>query len=187
MKHQHIQINGKDIHVFDELFDFSFREHAYSFVKNSLYKIGNEDADAVETAQHKYMVSMWSEADLVNLGLLDKIKGTLAEELILGKTLSRVHVNLSTPSDVHWAHDHRSQIGMLYYANKNWSHHWAGETMFFNDDLSEVEYASIYKPGRLIIFDGEIPHSVRPQSSVAPNYRFTLSAFFNSKENDDLN
>jgi hypothetical protein len=178
MTHKHISINGKDVHVFDGVLDFSFREQAYTFVKNSTYQIGNEDADAVESSQHKYMVSMWSEFDFDRFGLLKAIEGTKAENLVKGKKLLRAHVNMSTPTDVHWAHDHVNQIGMLYYANKHWNHHWAGETLFFNDDLSEVEYASIYKPGRLIIFDGEIPHSVRPQSSVAPNYRFTVSSFF---------
>jgi len=87
-------------------------------------------------------------------------------------------VNLSTPTDCHWAHTHKDHTVLLYYVNKHWKHDWAGETMFFNDDLSEVAYASVYKPGRIIVFDGEIPHSVRPQSSIAPNYRFTLSLFF---------
>jgi Rps23 Pro-64 3,4-dihydroxylase Tpa1-like proline 4-hydroxylase len=177
-KMKHVQVGGKDVYVFDDLFDFSFREYAYSYVKNSMYSIGNEDADAVESSQHKYMVSMWSKDDFNGLGLLQAIEGTPAGDLLKGKELLRAHVNLSTPTDVHWAHDHKNRIGMLYYANKHWSHHWAGETMFFNDDLSEVEYASVYKAGRLIIFDGEIPHSVRPQSAVAPNYRFTVSSFF---------
>ncbi len=158
--------------------DFNAREYAYSIIKNSLYKIGNEDADAIESSQHKYMCSYYNENDVNVVGILKEIENTKIHDLIVGKEMVRAHVNLSTPTDCHWAHTHKGQIGLLYYVNKHWKHDWAGETMFFNDDLSEVAYASIYKPGRIIVFDGEIPHSVRPQSSIAPNYRFTLSLFF---------
>jgi hypothetical protein len=50
--------------------------------------------------------------------------------------------------------------------------------MFFNDGMSEVLRVSVYTLGRIIVFDGEIPHFVHPQFSVAPTYRFTLSLFF---------
>ena len=46
------------------------------------------------------------------------------------------------------------------------------------DDQSEIAYASVYIPGRIILFDGSIPHAIRPQSVKAPKYRFTLSLFF---------
>jgi hypothetical protein len=178
VKHQQIDMNGRQLHVFDGAVDFSEREHIYSVVKNSVYKIGNEDADAIETAQHKYMCSYYNGEDVDTVGLLRFIQDTPVQSLIDGLPLIRAHVNLSTPTDCHWAHDHRGQLGLLYYVNKHWKHDWAGETMFFNDDLSEVCFASVYKSGRIILFDGEIPHSVRPQSSVAPTYRFTLSLFF---------
>lgn len=181
VKHKQIDIEGRSLHVFDGALDFSEREHIYSFVKNSAYRVGNEDADAVETSQHKYMCSYYSGGDVDAVGILRFIQDTPVQSLIEGLSLIRAHVNLSTPTDCHWAHDHRGQLGLLYYVNKHWKHDWAGETMFFNDDLSEVCFASIYKPGRIILFDGEIPHSVRPQSAVAPTYRFTLSLFFNKQ------
>lgn len=176
--HQHKIVGGRDVDIFDGAVDFSERQKIYSFVRSSLFLIGNEDGDALESSHHRYMCSMYTERDVHNCGILSAISGTPVEKIIAGKPLVRAHINLSNHTDVHWAHDHRDQIGLLYYVNKHWKHEWAGETMFFNDDLSEVEYASVYKPGRIIIFDGEIPHSVRPQSSVAPGYRFTLSLFF---------
>jgi len=178
IKEQHFKINNKDIYVFDGAINFNAREYAYGIIKDSLYKIGNEDADAIETSHHKYMYSLYNEKDVEITGILKEIQDTRIQDLISGKIITRAHVNLSTPTDCHWAHTHKDEIVLLYYVNKHWKHDWAGETMFFNDDLSEVAYASIYKPGRIIVFDGEIPHSVRPQSSIAPNYRFTLSLFF---------
>lgn len=178
MKSNHLTVCEKEIHVYDGLVNFSFREHAYSIVRNSLFRIGNEDGDAIETADHKYLCSYYNQHDLDSIGLMQAIEGTEAQKHLIGKTLDRIHVNLSTPMDTNWAHDHRGHTVLLYYVNKHWKHEWAGETMFFNDDMTEVEYASKYTPGRIVIFDGEIPHSVRPQAASAPMYRFTLSLFF---------
>ncbi len=33
---------------------------------------------------------------------------------------------------------------------------------------------------RIVWFDGEIPHSVKPQLHIGPNYRFTISVFFDT-------
>ena len=38
-----------------------------------------------------------------------------------------------------------------------------------------------YVPGRLLMFDGTEPHSIRPQSFSGPQYRFTVSVFFKDK------
>ena len=176
--HRRVEIDGRHLDIFDGAVDFSERERAYSVIRNSTYLIGNEDADAIETSQHKYLCAYYNDADLANVGIIDAIRETPVWGLVGHLPLVRVHVNLSTQTDCHWAHDHRGQIGLIYYVNKHWKHDWAGETMFFSDDLSEVAFASVYKPGRIIVFDGEIPHSVRPQSSSAPSYRFTLSLFF---------
>lgn len=181
---RHLTIEGKNLYTFDGVFDFSQREHLYSYARHSMFRIGNEDADAVETNNHKYMHSMYSNQDVENLGVMEAIKGTPIEKLIAGKELERVHVNVSNPSDTNWAHDHRGKTVMLVYLNKHWKHEWAGETMFFNDDLSEIEFASIYKSGRIVLFDGEIAHSVRPQSASAPMYRFTLTMIFSGGLND---
>jgi Rps23 Pro-64 3,4-dihydroxylase Tpa1-like proline 4-hydroxylase len=178
MEYKHVQVGGKDIHIFDGLLDFSFREQAYTYARYSKYTIDNQDSDALENSQHQYIVSFWTEEEFINFGLLDKLAGTKAGDLLQGKRFIKANINLSTPTDTYWSHDHKNQMVALYYVNKQWNHNWAGETVFFNDDVSEVEYSSIYTPGRLIIFDGEIPHSIRPQSVLAPHYRFTLSAFF---------
>jgi hypothetical protein len=174
-----VLIDGRTVRFFDGAVDFSEREKIYSVVRNSFFKIGNEDADAIESSASKYMCSYYSPQDVDATGIMAAIVDTPVFPFIVGLPLTKATVNLSTPSDTHWAHDHRGQVVLLYYINKHWKHDWAGETLFFNDDLSEVECTSIYKPGRIIVFDGEIPHSIRPQAVDAPTYRFTLSLFFN--------
>jgi hypothetical protein len=66
----------------------------------------------------------------------------------------------------------------LYYANLEWEQHWHGETLFYSEDLNEIDLAIRYTPGRIVVFDATIPHSIRPQSNVANNYRFTYAMTF---------
>ena len=70
-------------------------------------------------------------------------------------------------------------LSVLYYINLDWRDGWHGETLFYNpNNLKEIIYTSLYIPGRIILFDGSIPHAIRPQSIKAPKFRFTLSLFF---------
>jgi hypothetical protein len=66
----------------------------------------------------------------------------------------------------------------LYYVNLEWRDGWYGETFFYSDDLKDVAFTSLYVPGRILLFDGDIPHAIRPQSVAGPKYRITISTFF---------
>jgi hypothetical protein len=68
---------------------------------------------------------------------------------------------------------------LLYYVNLEWREGWHGETLFFQENLKDVAFTSVYTPGRLIAFDAKIPHTIRPQSHIAAQYRFTLAMVFN--------
>jgi hypothetical protein len=91
----------------------------------------------------------------------------------------KVVTNLTTAGDVHYSHSHPGQIVFLYYVNLEWKDGYAGETLFYNNDISEVIGTSNFTPGRCVIFDGDIPHTIRAQSSIAPEHRFTISVMFN--------
>ena len=40
---------------------------------------------------------------------------------------------------------------------------------------------ALYEPNGAVCFDGNIPHSIRPASHIAPSYRFSLSIFYRQK------
>jgi SM-20-related protein len=49
-----------------------------------------------------------------------------------------------------------------------------GETVFFNQEETDI-IASIYpKPNRLVMFQGTIPHTARGVSRICPVLRITL-------------
>lgn len=50
---------------------------------------------------------------------------------------------------------------VLVYLNPVWDPQWGGETIFFDEDLDAREIVQP-RPGRVLIFDGRIPHTGRP-------------------------
>jgi len=169
---------NKEITIFDDLIDFDDRLMAYQFIKNSYFKIGWGDAVTEEHSKFAYLYSNYSDEDLNNLGLYAKIMESKAGKMVEGLTRTKAIVNLSTPSDVNFIHSHPEKKVLLYYVNINWEEGWHGETLFFDETRKKIEFASPYTPGRIIVFDAKIPHTIRPQSYLASNYRFTLSIFF---------
>ena len=100
---------------------------------------------------------------------------------------TRAYVNLGIHGDVNQMHtDCRKivkSITLLYYANRHWEYNWGGHTMFYDDD-GNVKITVEVKPGRIVIFDGSIPHTVMPMNiRSSPVYRFTIALKWESLEN----
>lgn len=166
-----------DVKVYDSVFPASWRNSAYTFVRNSLYSIGWSDTNEIDTQNVAYLHSNYDQNDIKTLGFFEAIQCDELKRKIEGLAIKKCVVNLSTPTETHFAHTHEG-VTLLYYVNLRWREEWAGETIFYNDDISEVEFTSMYKPGRVVLFDGSIPHTFRPQSGSAPDYRFTISIQF---------
>lgn len=175
--------SGKIISVYDGLFDFHNRQHFYMFAQSSLFRIGWADGAIVENQANRFIHSIYSCEDIDRLGIIDAILKSEAARELDGYKIDRAVLNLSTAADTNYVHTHGEDKILLYYVNLEWHDGWHGETMFFNDNLRDVAFAGIYTPGRLIAFDPKIPHSIRPQSHIATQYRFTLAIILNKQDN----
>tara|TARA_B100001996_G_scaffold147703_1_gene112515 strand:+ start:1529 stop:2284 length:756 start_codon:yes stop_codon:yes gene_type:complete len=95
-----------------------------------------------------------------------------------------VYANLGLCNDDHGIHvDHpKPNVGytMLIYPNIEWKANWGGETAFYEEDCEEMIYLNPYKPGRICIFDGSIPHCAKPQALIGAKFRFTIAVKFAS-------
>ena len=172
----------RSICIIDNAFGRAFQENLYHFVMNSYFKIGAQDGPgAIETKSHVYLTSEYNEADVNNVGIMDALNKLPEWQQYKDCKLLRTSVNLSVPSDTNFAHTHKDELALIYYVNLKWLPEWAGETLFYNEDQTDIVYTSMYTPGRLIIFDGNIPHSITVQSTLAPHYRFSLAMFFSKK------
>jgi hypothetical protein len=174
-----VMSSGKELHIWDGLLPLQLRDSIYSFVSKSMFRIGWQDGTSPQPARHHFLYSSFTEQETEHCGLLPFLKTTAVNGLLEGLKLEKSIVNLSVPSDTHFAHSHPEKLVVLYYANMEWEQHWHGETLFYSEDLTEIEYAGKYTPGRVIAFDASIPHAMRPQSPSADHYRFTYALTFN--------
>jgi len=175
------------IEVFDNVFDHNYASCVWNFIKSSKYQLGWEDDEIPEHAGYKCLHSLYSDQDVIRLGILDKLNASSVGHRLKDKKLSRTVVNLAIPGQTFFTHTHfkdwasdlyKSPFVCLYYANLEWKREWGGETMFYTEDNKDLERAVEYKTNRLVYFTGDHPHSVRPATYHAPFYRFTISMFF---------
>jgi SM-20-related protein len=105
------------------------------------------------------------------LALWKHVRGDFTEP----RTLVRAYANAQTfGMDGHIHTDNTSAenyITTLYFGHEEWSSDWGGETLFFNSQGAEIIQAVSPLPGRLVHFDGAIPHCGRAPSRECPALR----------------
>jgi hypothetical protein len=168
--------SNKKIKVYDNLFDFEFRQKIYRFVDSCSFKIGWADK---LNSNYRFLHSCHTKEEIINLDFLKKLENTPLIEDIKEYVCVNAVTNLSVASDSYFVHSHQQKLAVLYYVNLEWEDGWHGETLFYDESGKDIIFASSYTPGRVIVFDSTIPHAIRPQSIIATKFRFTLALFFN--------
>lgn len=172
----------KKVHVYDGLVPLQLRDKVFTYINSSMFRIGWADGISETSAKHKFLYSTFTEQEALDCGLIAHLyKNTPVAQHIDKLSLVKSMINLSVPSDTHFAHAHPEKLVVLYYANMEWEQHWHGETLFYSEDLKNIELALPYTPGRVVVFDASIPHSMRPQSISADHYRFTYASVFDEE------
>ena len=102
----------------------------------------------------------------------------------------RAYVNLGIHGDVNRMHMDGKYYNcktLLYYANRHWEYNWGGHTMFYDND-GNIKTTVEFRPGRIVIFDGRIPHTVMPMNPrCSSSFRFTVAFKFESLKLDKFN
>ena len=65
-------------------------------------------------------------------------------------------------------------LTVLVYLNAEWRQNWGGETIFYDHNLDAKKIVSL-KPGRVVMFDGRIPHTGRAPIGTTPFSRYILA------------
>ena len=164
---------------FDNVVPTSERLQIHEFCLKSTYKLGWYDSQDPS----KYILNLhsrWSDEDMENSQLLPYIQNCIDQTpWFTKKKLFDVVVNLVRPNDVHTIHHHKNEQVALYYVNLDWRDGWYGETIFYDEfDQNKIGFTTPYIPGRIVLFDGSIPHAIRPQSAEGPKFRITISLFY---------
>lgn len=172
----------KGIEVYNDLLRADHRQEVFELAKESLFSVGWDDNPEIHKRHQPCLHSRYNFADLQRLRIWEPIletgkKSQFKKSIKIDKFHSSV-LNLTKPADINFIHTHDSLVTCLFYMNLSWNIDWGGETMFYNDKIDDVVYTSVYKPNRLIIFDGKYPHTIKSQNTEGPAYRYTLTMFF---------
>ena len=167
------------IDIFDNKIPYQDRLSVFSYSMKSSFNLGWKDSDEPE----KYILNLyssWTKKECEESKLFPFIEECIEQtDWFTNKNFSGAYLNLVTSTSVHYMHSHRDKQIALYYVNLDWQDGWYGETLFYDkNDLNQIVFASPFIPGRIILFDGSIPHCIRPQSISAPKYRLTISFLF---------
>ena len=168
------------LNVFDNKIPHVVRYDIWKYCINSTYKLGWQDSEDVGKYELN-LHSSWTQKELEESKIFpyveDCIKNT---DWFTNRNINKIIVNLVRSDDVHFIHGHNDCQVVLYYVNLDWQDGWYGETIFYDkNNINDIKFTSSYVPGRIILFDGTTPHAIRPQSSMAPKFRFSVSVFFN--------
>jgi hypothetical protein len=179
---QVFEYSGKRIIVYDNVFTARENLDIYEQVLNISFTRSNVD---IVFLNNRDVDAKW-RGDIHPNHPLHKITSERYIQVIdelnwQGAVINHQYVNYSNPCTVDVVHTdcHTSQQNIytiIHYANYAWDVNWHGETLFYNDECSEVIYSSLIKPGRVILFDSLIPHSATPPSSLAGNARYTIAS-----------
>lgn len=165
----------KLIDVYDDLFTHHEKTAFLEFVKNSFFKTSGTDNPSVY-GNIEQIYSQYTLDDAASMGFLDSPQVVnLYKKYDLGShRLHQIRVNLTTNSEKNLIHTDRKGLTLLYYANVDWKLEWGGHTLFMDDTLENVEFVSLYKPGRVVVFDGTIPHMIMTPSNLCPTNRYSF-------------
>ena len=90
--------------------------------------------------------------------------------------VDRVYANAQTPdnrSDIHVDAHFENCYSVMFYATTHWPKEFDGETIFYSED-DEIISAILPKPGRVVLFNGVMPHIGRPPNPKLNGRRITV-------------
>jgi len=166
------------IDFYDNTLTENLRSDIYLLAITAQYQIGWDDTSVFEHRQFPCLHHTITKKEWEQLGLINGIRNQELKAKLHKLKFVSATINLAVPSSIQFPHSHNEKTVLLYYINPEWKNEYYGETLFYDDYSNEIIHSCKYMPGRIVLFDGKTPHSIRPPSHIAPQYRFTLFASF---------
>ena len=172
---------GQRILIVDNAFAFHETEHFYRFLETSLYTPLASPSKIFRDVPTKTMVSIYSDTDNVNFGLLQRPQ---ISELLPKNKQVKAWANLGQPGTFITKHTDvqeslQSGTTLIYCANLAWEDHFGGDLIFCNK-YGEKEIVVGFKPGRLMLFNSVTPHIITTTCGIAP-IRYAYVAGFSEE------
>lgn len=181
IKSKKVQIEGKDIIIYDDVFSHQELYEIYLHLDDRPYVKHNLD-DVLYHNKHvdkKWSSEITDNEILFNI-LMTKYSSVITEFQSQNFTIKRSYVNYADSSTADLIHDDaphykKNHWTLLQYGNYKWHSNWHGETVYYDSNHSEILFSTTLKPGRIVVFDSSIPHCARPPSKLAEYPRYTIA------------
>ena len=178
------EIDGQSLHILDGLFHADFVRLVFETMNRQSFRLS--DYDSTETADVKHWKAEFALDSFETNPVLrlwhDQIVGRARAcfaERSLG--LERIHCNSHLYGDLQHAHvDLTPGVTALYFANTDWHDDWQGETIFY-DRAGEPHSAVAPRPGRLLVFPGDMVHRGGVPSRKCFTARLSVAFKFKDK------
>jgi hypothetical protein len=177
------QVDGKDIHVIDGLFQPETVWMIYEGLKDLPFlptEYDTEERRGIPHLNFEFDPERLSASPALCV-LRDCIVARTRELFAASRlNLVRVHCNNQPYGDLQLAHtDLVPGVTSLYFANADWPAEWQGETIFY-DSTDEPYHAVMPKPGRVVVFPGDLLHRGGVPSSACKVTRLSMAFKFSA-------
>lgn len=174
------EIMDRRVIVLDNLLRSTSIRNAERWLKGLSYRLADYDTEEESHIRHWIHEFRNPKKIVREIPFLENLL-MIIEFLFSDRKLSleRLHANSSLYGDLQLPHkDVEGQEGftLLYYGNANWTFDWMGETVFYSKE--EPTHLVYPKPGRIVIFNGDILHRAGTPSRLCFESRLTLSFKF---------
>jgi SM-20-related protein len=186
-----------DVSQIDDLLAEEQRKEVYNFLRKGGWKFGWKSSSKTDIFSfwHKHFAGYHNGRNEKQYDCTEELQKTaplmfdfwlsLSATVFKGHTLIRCYANAQTHGSdgtIHIDSKSDKSYTSVYYPHERWEPNWAGETLIFNADKSDIIAAIYPKPNRLAIFRGNLPHVARGVSRICPELRITLMFKVNAND-----
>lgn len=175
VSHEHLKINNKDVHVFDNLLERHYVEALNDYCLGSSFKPNHGSSKFSYERDERF--ACYLNVDNFHHIQLEQVFKPIANFLQEDIYAGSYYINHYSHMAQNGRHSDSSVNGTftaLIFPNKFWSDTWGGELKFYNEN-GKFHYAVDFVPGRVLFFDSRIEHEVMPITINAKRSRFSIA------------
>ena len=169
-------IEPMSVKVYDGLVDARMVSELFDAVHQPVYRFGQK-SNAED--QFGFWIANIPDELIYADNPIGALWRTVDGQITHGRfAIERMYVNAYTYGDcptIHVDNDQPGGFTVLYYANEEWNAKWSGETVFYTPTCDEIVQAVLPRPGRIVVFDGRVPHVAREPNRISPVVRYTIA------------
>ncbi|MEM9532649.1 MAG: 2OG-Fe(II) oxygenase [Pseudomonadota bacterium] len=172
------EVDGKKIAVFDNLLPQDVVTRIKQILDASPFQ--HNEIARPDTAEYRHWANNMTVEAARNLPFHPATEAASQVFAQPGKRFQvyRAYTNYAGYGDMLFTHTDcmpgAGELTALWFVAERWDIEWGGETLFFNEE-GDAEFVVSPRPGRLVMFNGELRHCGRPPNRICTEPRYTLA------------